>query len=206
MYIRFLLPMLPWLFALAGVTGAWACRRLPVNLSGAAVLGLALVIAIWGVGRARGVGTFRLQASEARYVHVADVVRASPPGAVVLAMQHSGSLTYHTGRPVLRWDWIETAEIETTLATLARLGRPVYVVLEDWEEPQVRARFGGTTLAALPAPVFTAGVEGGIQVRVYPLLRSAALATADAGPLPSPRVASPPPEFASAGAGGRGRP
>jgi hypothetical protein len=169
-YTRFLLPAQPWMFALAGVTVTWAFRRLPDDAHRIAVVAVAMVAATWGLGQVRGVGTFRLQASEQRYVAVADVVRASPANAVVIAMQHSGSLAYYTGRPVLRWDWIEPAELDRTLDALRRRGRPVYAVLEDWELPQVRARFGAAGFVErLPPPVFTAGLPRGIQVGVYRL-------------------------------------
>jgi hypothetical protein len=177
-YVRFLLPALPWVFALLGVSVVWACRRLPPELAGVAVLAAALMVTTWGIGRARGVGAFRLIDSEHRYVDVADFVRACPPESVFLAMQHSGSLAYYTGRPLLRWDWIEPAELDRTLVELSTRGRPVYAVLEDWEEPQVRERFRGTRLATLPDAVFSTGVPEGIKARVYEITGTTALASA----------------------------
>lgn len=165
-YFRFLLPALPWVLTLQAVTIAAICRRMP--MPGLAVILVAVLMASWGVGRARALGAFRLQDSEHRYLDIAESVRALPPNTAFLSVQHSGSLAYYNAAAVLRWDWIDASEIDRVVDALARRGRPVFAVLDDWEEPQFRARFTGTRLLRLiGTPRFTAGGPPGISTHVY---------------------------------------
>ena len=167
-YFRFLLPALPWLLVLQSAVIAAAIRRVPSPMRGVALILIAIMIASWGVGRARGLGAFRLQDSEQRYLDVAGFARGLPPNAVFVSLQHSGSLAYYVGAGVLRWDWLEPGEIDRAIATLTQNGHPVFAVLDDWEEAQFRARFTGTSvIERLGAPVYSAGGPPGITSRVY---------------------------------------
>jgi hypothetical protein len=86
-------------------------------------------------------------------------------------MQHSGSLHYYTARSILRWDWTESSEIDRAVAALRETGHTVYVVLDDWEEPEFRSRFAGTrTLLSLGQPLMRTPGEG-IRTSVYLLER-----------------------------------
>jgi len=167
-YFRFLLPALPWILALQSAVIAAAIRKVPLSMRGAALILVAILIASWGVGRARGLGAFRLQDSEQRYLDVAEFVRGLPPNAVILSLQHSGSLAYYTGRSVLRWDWLEPGEIDRAIVTLSQNGHPIFAVLDDWEEQQFRTRFTGTNvIGRLGAPLYSAGGPPGITSRVF---------------------------------------
>jgi hypothetical protein len=167
-YFRFLLPALPAVLVLQCVVVASAVRRLPLSMPGFTLVLLAVLMASWGVGRARSLGAFRLQESEQRYLDVVGFVRGLPPDAVFVTVQHSGSLAYYNGAPVLRWDWLEPGEIDRIVATLTNNGHTVYVVLDDWEEARFRARFTGTAIVQrLGAPVFAAGGPPGITSRVF---------------------------------------
>jgi len=169
-YFRFLLPALPWVLALEAVSIAAVCGRVPAAMRGLAVILVAVLIASWGVGRARGLGAFRLQDSEQRYLGVADFARGLPPNAVFISLQHSGSLAYYGQSAILRWDWLEPDEIDRAVAELARQGHPVFAVLDDWEETQFRSRFAGThTVDALRTPVFETGGPPAITARVFAL-------------------------------------
>jgi hypothetical protein len=73
-------------------------------------------------------------------------------------MEHSGSLAYYTGRPLLRWDWLQPHEADRVIDELAAAGHTVYAVLDDWEIAAVRDRFPGSALASsLHSPVFRSG-------------------------------------------------
>ena len=167
-YFRFLLPALPWILALQSTVIAAAIKRVPLSMRGVALILIAILIASWGVGRARGLGAFRLQDSEQRYVDVAGFARGLPPNAAFLSLQHSGSLAYYNGAAVLRWDWLEPGEIDRAIASLSQSGHPVFAVLDDWEEAQFRARFTGTSVVErLGAPIYSAGGPPGITARVF---------------------------------------
>jgi hypothetical protein len=176
-YFRFLLPALPWILALQAVTIAAICRKIPMH--GLTVILVAVLMASWGVGRARALGAFRLQDSEQRYLDVAEFARTLPPNAAFLSLQHSGSLAYYNAAAVLRWDWIEPGEIDRVVDELARRGRPVVAVLDDWEEQQFRTRFtGARVLTVIGSPRFTAGGPPGISTRVYLVNGTTTLAAA----------------------------
>ena len=168
-YVRFLLPALPWLFVLSGAVLAWAAERLPQRgLAPLVTLAAALMNVTAGIERARAAGALDVGAGERRFVAMADFVRASPPDAVVLAMQHSGSLAYYTDRVVIRWDWIEPAELPGLLETLRARGRAVYAVLDDWETARFNDRFEPVPFALPVQPLATDG-SGAIAAAAYRL-------------------------------------
>jgi len=120
------------------------------------------------LSRGREVGVFQLQRTEHRYVEVADFAAEQPEPSLFVTLQHSGSLAYYTARPILRWDWVSPPEIDRALEQLEASRVTVYLVLDDWEEPQFRSRFSGSRLAArLDAPVFTARLETTVRTSVY---------------------------------------
>ena len=155
-FLRFLVPALPALFALVGVAVVGLTARLSTPVRPVVWLLVLVGVTTWEVSRGRDVGVFGVQRSEGRYVQVADFANAQAEPSVFVSMQHSGSLTSYTARPILRWDWIEPSEVDRVVDELDARGHAVYVVLDDWEEPQFRQRFAGTRLPArLAAPVFT---------------------------------------------------
>ena len=85
-------PRCRWCWCCRAPCIAAVCRRVPLPLRGLAVLLAAVLVASWGVGRARSLGAFQLQHSEQRYLDVAEFVRGLPPDAVFVTLQHSGSL------------------------------------------------------------------------------------------------------------------
>lgn len=180
-YFRFLLPALPLVLVLQAITLTALCRRAPAPLRGVAIAMVAVLVASWGVGRARSLGAFRLQHSEQRYLDVAYFARGLPSGAVFLSLQHSGSLPYNAGATVLRWDWIDPSELDRAIAELSRKGRVAYAVLDDWEEAQFRERFAATQTVSRLRLLFSAGGPPAITARVYAV--SAPTATADAAPV-----------------------
>jgi hypothetical protein len=166
---RFLLPALPWLLVLQATVLAALCRKLPRGLQTIGVLVIAMLIASWGIDRARNVGAFRLRDSEQRYLDVVAFTRTLPADAVFITVHHSGSLPYYASATVMRWDWLESEEIDRIVSEL-QARRPLFVVIDDFEEPQFRARFAGTrTGARLVAPVFDTGTGRGVASRVYAL-------------------------------------
>lgn len=167
-FFRFLLPALPWLLVLQSVAIAAAIKAIPLPTRGIAVILIAVLIASWGVGRARGLGAFRLHESEQRYLDVAGFARGLPPNAVFLSVQHSGSLAYYNRAPVLRWDWLDALEVDDVIATMTHNGHAVFAVLDEWEEQPFRTRFTGTNLVQrMGTPLFSAGDPKGVIVRVY---------------------------------------
>ncbi|MGH9221889.1 MAG: hypothetical protein ACRD1W_21455, partial [Vicinamibacterales bacterium] len=166
---RFLLPALPWLLVLQATVLAALCRRLPRGLRTTGALVIVMLIASWGIDRARNLGAFRLRESEQRYLDVVAFTRTLPAEAVFITVHHSGSLPYYTSAAVMRWDWLENDELDRVVSEL-QTRRPLFVVIDDFEEPLFRSRFAGTrTATRLVAPVFDTGTSRGVASRVYAL-------------------------------------
>ena len=96
---------------------------------------------------------------------------------MVLSVQHSGSVRYYANRITLRYDWLEDGALDAVLRDLAAKGRRAYLVVDDSEEKEFRARFSpGNRAAQLGAPL--ARVTGSPEVRIFELQ--------DGGPAPIP--------------------
>jgi hypothetical protein len=61
-------------------------------------------------------------------------------------MQHSGSVRYYAGREIVRWDQIPEHRLDRLMKRLRRLGRPAYLLLDDWEVPEFERRFQGRSV------------------------------------------------------------
>ena len=71
-----------------------------------------------------------------------------PPNAVVLTFQESGAIRYYTGVPIVRWDYLP-GDLDAAVEALRQRGLHPLLVVEDWEIPNLRARFPRSALAAL---------------------------------------------------------
>jgi len=153
-FLRFLLPGLPLLFVLVGLTFGRLVHWLP-EPSRAPVLFLsvgAIVCVYLTIGNERGVFGFRDH--ERRYRAVGEYLSAQlPDEAIIVTVQHSGSARYYTGRPVLCWDAIESARLDETLTWVRQQGHRPFIVLERWEEQAFRQRFAaGSRIGGLDWP------------------------------------------------------
>jgi hypothetical protein len=167
-FLRFLLAAMPVVFLL----GADVVARAAGKTATVRVAALAAFTVIVGSHVSRFIDThdiLDIGTGERRYIepalHLASTI---PPDAVIVAMQHSGSLRYYTGRLILRWDAVDPAWLDRAVTFLRGRGIATYVVIESWEEERLRSRFNGQqTLADLDrGPIATA--RGG-DVRIYQL-------------------------------------
>ena len=161
--LRFLLPIWPVSIVLAAAlaTGLFARMRLPAV--SAVLVGVAVLLAAWGCQAARAQSGFRLD--EQRYVAAAAyVARHTEPDALVLSMQHSGSLRYYAGRVTIRYERLDPRSLDRDVDALSRLGYHTYIVLDDSEVPAFKEHFAsGNALGRLdwlPVAVIS-------SVRVY---------------------------------------
>ncbi|MGH9252987.1 MAG: glycosyltransferase family 39 protein [Vicinamibacterales bacterium] len=137
-YLRFLLPALPVMLVLAAavfVRIAPSAPRWRTLTATALVVGLG----VWGVWTGRT--AFRVRADEARYLAAARIATALPDNAVIVSNQHSGSLRYYASRITMRFEWLDPDMYLPALQYLEQIGRPVYVVLDDWERDIFRRRY-----------------------------------------------------------------
>ena len=151
-YLRFLLPIWPAALGAAAAVVANATFRLPpVARTQVLVLAVTAVCAR-NVMTAAHEGSFTLWLDASRYGTAGRYLDAVlPKDAVIVTSQHSGSASYYTGRPIVRWDSLHT-EFDQAISDLTQLGRQPVIVVEEWEEPVLRRKFPGSTLARLDWP------------------------------------------------------
>ena len=143
--LRFLLPLL----VVATIVAAWGLRQVGHAVAGrrgGALVAAVLAVAVawtwvsW-LGHQR---VFGMPEHEARHRVVGDLVaRVTPADAIILALQHSGSVRYYADRETLNWDHIPPGEFPATVDLLRRLELPVFLLIDSDEEWTIfRARHG----------------------------------------------------------------
>jgi hypothetical protein len=131
------------------------------------LIAITATLAAWCIHVALDRHVTDLQRLESRFALAGEyAARALPADAVVLAVQHTGSIRYHGHRDTIAWDAIAPDALESTIAALRARGRTVFLALEDAEEPAFRRRFAGTRVGALDWRP-RAEISGGVRVRVY---------------------------------------
>jgi hypothetical protein len=133
---------------------------------------------------------------ERRYATIAHLVAAqTEPSAMIFASIHAGSLRYYAGRATVRFDLLDANWLDRAAGWLNEHGRHPYVLIEDWEMPLFRERFGAAnTLGGLRlAPVLTYKayqITG--RVYLFDLLRADG-PTLEPPSIRNPRPRCPPP-------------
>ncbi len=152
-YLRFLLPAIPLLLVLASAVAVtllkslfakwrWATTPRAVCEYGA-VSALTVLLAVFCVRAAHDRHAFALQFLEQRYRSAGIVVRDRlPSGAVVLSVWDSGAVRFHGRKEALSWEGLDPEWLDRSLSWLAERGRKPYILVESWEEPGFRGRFG----------------------------------------------------------------
>lgn len=147
-YLRFLLPAIPCLILLATATVDDLLRLLPRPIQTSAGFLAVFAVAVWYVHVAEARSVFRLRTAEARYGHTGRyLARSLPADAVVFAAFQSGSVRYYAARRTLAWDALAPDSLDGAIAELTAKNLSPVLVLERWEEPLFRARFGGRARA-----------------------------------------------------------
>jgi hypothetical protein len=145
-YLRFLLPGFPVLLVLA--VGSLASLRRVLGPAMHLALATIIVMLVFGqeLSTARRRGAFIFREGEQKYVTVGhDLANTTPPNAVFLSMQHSGSLRLYSGRLTVRYDFVPTQSLDEALEVLRARGFRPYFVLETWEEQFFRDLFGASS-------------------------------------------------------------
>ena len=165
-YLRFMIPAVPIVILLCADAVAWVTRG---STAARAIALTALLIA----GGVHGV-TFmdskdiltNADSEKRRYLDAAVHLDATlPPDAVVLAMQHSGSIRYYTGRLTMRWDVLDAGSLDAAVAALDARGVPVYAAIESWEEEEFRRRFAGQrSITRLDSAAIARSEDGELRI------------------------------------------
>lgn len=167
-YLRFLLPAFPIVFILMAAAIRDISGRLASPLR-VPVAGL-LLVACAGSSLKFAVDqeVFAQHAVERRYIDAARrVADRTPSNAVIMSVQHSGSVRYYAGRITLRYDWLPPESLDRTIDELNAKGYRPYILLDDWEEPGFRATFAGLNAAGKLDWHPIAEIPGRVRVRLY---------------------------------------
>jgi hypothetical protein len=169
-FLRFLLPAIPLLFVLDASVVIDLLSRVPLAFRGAGVFALCTLVPFWFIRTGDSLAFFAIEQGERRYVTVGRAMEAIvPPNAALISMIHSGSVRLYGDRLSVRWDLIEPDRLETATRLLRERGYVPYFLLEDWEEPRFRDRFGATSpLGKIDWPP-TAEYLGHARVSLYSL-------------------------------------
>jgi hypothetical protein len=166
-YLRFLLPGLGALFALAAAGIVSIGKRLGRPWGGAIAVSLLAVLVWRSAASAAAFGMFGpFRESEHKYIEVGTfIAREMPPNAVFFAVQHSGSIRYYGGRHTLRYDLLDRQAAYGVPQELERRGLHPYLAVEDAEIPDVRHAFDLPPDRPLPWPyVARSDRFGGISI------------------------------------------
>jgi 4-amino-4-deoxy-L-arabinose transferase-like glycosyltransferase len=143
--LRFLLPVIVIATIIAATGLVEVARRLAGVVAGSMVASSVAAAIAWSWMSWLAVNqVFAMPAHETRHRLVGELVaQVTPTNAVVLALQHSGSLRYYAGRQTVNWDQIPAGQFEDSVKALAAEGFPVFVVIDSAEEKAIfQARHG----------------------------------------------------------------
>lgn len=143
-YLRFVLPAFPPLIVGALLAGRHFLAGRPRWARPAAVATLALVV-VNGIYWNRHWTVLAIGEQEKLYPRAAAWAGEHlPPDAVVVCMQASGTLFYHTDRALLRWDALD-GRWEEIRDRARAAGRPIHAALFEFEvEPALRGKVPGS--------------------------------------------------------------
>jgi hypothetical protein len=149
-YTRFLLPALPMIWLLITVPAIDLLQRPRRRIAFFVLPLLLLCIAAFSLSVATKRYAFGLYGAERKYSLVSSHVREHlPANAVLLSMQHSGSIWYYTDRPIVRWDNVDPRRLNAVLDWLAGNGYTPAIVGDREEIDRFKGRFGADGTRAL---------------------------------------------------------
>ena len=150
-YLRFLLPAMAVFAIFAAIELRTWIERWPVPHRFPVFVVLILGVTAYSLFVARTLDTFGLGDQLRRVEQAAAFIdRSTPHEAVLIAGEQSGSMRYYTGRSILRWEAATPDQLSNAITTLAQ--RPLYVVLDAWENEPFSAKFKGLPAVALDWP------------------------------------------------------
>jgi hypothetical protein len=151
-YLRFLLPAVALMLVLASAVVVHVALGVAERRSGsvfhrlaapAAVCAVIIALGVFGIRTANARFAFTMHVLEQRYRSAGSVVREQlPPNAVVLSVWDSGAVRFHGRKEALVWEGLDPAWLDRSVDWLNSHGRRPYILVESWEEPGFRSRFG----------------------------------------------------------------
>jgi hypothetical protein len=141
-FLRFLLPAFPVMFLLAADVVWHGSRRFGRRAQIATAIAFTTMMVNCGATRTSELDVLSIGEGEQKYADVGRYIATRlPANAVVIAVQHSGSVRHYSGRPTIRYDSLDPEWLDRALAHLRQLGYEPYVLLEKFEVPLFQERF-----------------------------------------------------------------
>jgi len=142
-FLRFLLPGMPPVFLALGAVFVRLAAGKPRALWRMAAASAVLFLGVWSSHTAEAREAFVVRATEERYVAVARMVAAATDAnSVIISSQHSGSVRLYGGRVTLRYEFLNAEWLDQSIDWLMKHGARPYILLDAWELPQFRQKFG----------------------------------------------------------------
>lgn len=137
-YLRFLLPM--WMAVCIGTAYILTGRSgRSFNTAGKVAV---FALGIYGLWFAQKEGVPDLGRNEQRYVKIAQLVRdTTERNAVIITLQHSGSVRYYGGRTTLRYDVLHDHWLDRSISWLQSNGFHPYILLDTPEHEPFMQKF-----------------------------------------------------------------
>lgn len=160
-YLRFYLPAFASMFVLAAIGGWMLVGKVAPRHRSLISAGLLLAAFTLRIDYAREQDVMGRWKEAAIYTTAAAYVDEKlPRNAVILTVQHSGSIRYYANRLTMRWDWLGPEWWPRALDMMKELGYRPYLLVSRFEEAQLRKQFGfgerrdapGTVVAETPEP------------------------------------------------------
>jgi hypothetical protein len=123
-----------------------------------------------GIKIGRDAGIFNQAQFEQRHVRAArEVASRTPENAVVLAVQHSGSVRYYAHRITMRYDSLPADQLDAAIHELFAKGYEPYLLVDDWEQKEFQSRFSPANQLGRLERSPIARVSGSPEVRLFQL-------------------------------------
>jgi hypothetical protein len=175
-WLRYLLPALPALLVLTGITIAVALRGLERGVRIAAAATIVLLVAGHGLGFTAREGVFGVDQGERKSRAMGEyIAHRFADRSVFISNLHSGSIRYYADRLTVRSEFIPDQFLDRVITDLRELGYRPYIVLEQQEEARFRQQFSSRSgYGALDWPPAVV-LDHSTTVRIYdPAQRDAA--------------------------------
>lgn len=141
-YLRFLLPVYPIVFVLAADAVQEISRRFGTPARTIALTLFVIGTVGYSAADAAQRGVLVVGSGERKYADVGRYARRTlPANAVVITMQHSGTVRYYARRLTMRYDYLPEDWLDRAVDHLVRAGYEPYLLLDDWEVPIFREKF-----------------------------------------------------------------
>jgi hypothetical protein len=139
--LRFFLPVFPLLFVLTSIGVMRLSTYMPEHRRVVSVIAV-LVLLSHAVRFNRDEGVLD-SSQEQRFAAIGEYIAETlPPRAIVFSMLHSGSVTYYSSRPIIRYDLLAPAQLGAIASDVQQRGYTPFILLDASERADFASAYG----------------------------------------------------------------